>query len=109
MTLRLPRRNDATLSPGHIGVDQRDLHAAYDANGIYANLAVLITIVHSLEGGAVEDLHGVLERDAMAGNVLSILLRVPSIAHGIIFTLCIYAWAVRKGWQAAALLIPQRP
>jgi hypothetical protein len=33
----------------------------------------------------------------VAGDIPSIPLRVPSVAHGIIFTLCIYAGAVRKG------------
>ena len=53
-------------------------------------------IRRSVERGAFEDLHGVLERDAVAGNVASILLRVPSVAHGIIFTLCIYVGVMRK-------------
>src|SRR5690242_11978153 len=46
--------------------------------------------------GAFEDLHGVLERNAVVGNVTSILLRVPGIAHGTIFTLCIYFTVVRN-------------
>src|ERR1035437_490187 len=97
MSFRLPCRNDPTLSPGHIGEDHRDLNALYDANGIHANLAVLKEIVHPLKRGAFKDLHGVLERDAVAGNVTSILLRVPSAAHGTIFTLCISDRAGRKG------------
>src|ERR1039457_347989 len=97
MSFCLPRRNDSTLGPGHIGEDHRNLNAVYDANGIHANLAVLKAIVHSLKRGAFEDLHGILERDAVAGNVTSILLRVPSVVHGIMFTLCIYSRALRKG------------
>src|ERR1039457_3425191 len=81
MSFCLPRRNDSTLGPGHIGEDHRDFNALYDANGIQANLAVLTAIVHPLKRGAFEDLHGVFERDAVAGNVTSILLRVPGMAH----------------------------
>ena len=41
--------------------------------------------------GALKDLNGVFKRNAVTGNVPPILARVPSVVHGIIFTLCIYA------------------
>lgn len=69
-----PSRYNSPLSPRHIGVDHRDLNAIYDANGIHANLAVLKTIVHSFKRGAFEDPDGVLERNAVLGNVPPILL-----------------------------------
>jgi hypothetical protein len=77
MSFCLPRRDNSTFSPGHIGEDDRDLNAAYDANGIHANLAVLKAIVRSLKRGAFEDLHGILKRDAVAGNVASVFLSGP--------------------------------
>src|SRR5260370_41106027 len=41
MSFRPQGRNDSTLGPRHIGADHCDLNAIYDADGVYANLAVL--------------------------------------------------------------------
>src|SRR5260370_35586150 len=91
MSLCPPRRNDSPLSTRHIGVDDRNLNAIYDTNGIYACLAVLKATVHFLKRRTLEDPDSVLERNTVMGNVPAILLCVPSGAHGAIFTLCIYA------------------
>jgi hypothetical protein len=63
---------------------------------LHADLAVLKAIIHFLKRGSFEHPDGILKRYAMLSNVPPILLRIPPVVHGAIFTLCIYVAPIRN-------------
>src|ERR1017187_7644276 len=106
MSLCPPRRNDSALISRNIGINDRDLEAVNNANGVYADLAIIKPVVHLLKRGALEDPGSVFECNAVTGSVPPILRQTPGVRHCVIFTLCIYAMKCARGPATGPLLPP---
>src|SRR3990167_6969460 len=101
-----PGRDDSPPATGHVGVDHCNLDAIYNSHSVDARLAVIEALVHLLESGPLEDLDGVLKRNAVTGNVPAIIPGVPNVLHTVIFTLCIdriKSARVKASWECVSL------
>src|SRR5689334_4451506 len=85
----------------HVRIDHCNLDAVYHPHSVNTHFAIIEAIIHLLKSGPLEDLDGVLERNAVTRNVPAILLRVPNVFHDVIFTLCLYAPKSARGERVA--------
>lgn len=106
MSLCPPGRNDSPPAMGYVSVGHRNLDAVYHSHSVNAHLAVIETFVHLFQSGPFEYLDGVLERNAVTGNVPAILLGVPNVVPAVIFTLCLYESKSARAVARCKLAVP---
>src|SRR5664280_2997344 len=68
-----------------VRVDDRDLKAIHQADGINARLGVVKAVIDSLHRGAIENMGRVPEGNSMAPHVNAVLLRTPGESHSYIY------------------------
>src|ERR1022692_4518491 len=81
MRLRAPSRDDASLVVFPVAVNDRNLQAAHESDGIHALFAVGEPVIHSFDGRAFENPRRVFERKPMQLKVTAVIFYVPTIPH----------------------------
>src|SRR5205807_1185609 len=78
---RAPGGDDASLGVISVGVDDRNLQAIDQSDGIYADFAIVETVIHSFDGRPFENPRRIFECNPMQLEVAAVLLFVPTILH----------------------------
>jgi hypothetical protein len=82
MGFRSPCGYDVSFVVIPIGIDDRDLDAAYESDRVDADFPVVKTIVDPFDRRGVENPDGICEPDRMVTDVRNVLVRIPGEPHG---------------------------
>jgi hypothetical protein len=80
-----------------VGIDNRDLDAIHEADGVDSHLAIIESVINSLYSGTIEDTRSVLQGDGMPADVVLVLAWVPSELRDYVFTSRLYVFQCQHG------------
>jgi hypothetical protein len=66
-----------------VGIDDRNLEAVHQTDGVYPTLAVVETVIHPLDGRALENPRRVFECNPMQLKIAAVLFSSQLIPHNM--------------------------